>query len=163
MKLIRNSGNDRVVDELRKTLVAGGALDVASPAFSLFAFAELRDLLEQLHRVRLILPTANTADLGLLGSPADRAFRNRLLMLALARQCAQWIAKKAELRGTTTSIPQATIIATNPDHALDRVITGSCPFTTDGLGLTPGTQFSLIQCSEATNESTMLGSWFSYL
>ena len=163
MKLIRNSGNDRVVDELRKTLVAGGALDVASPAFSLFAFAELRDLLEQLHRVRLILPTGNTADLGLLGSPADRAFRNRLLMRALARQCAQWIAKKAELRGTTTSIPQATIIATNPDHALDRVITGNCPFTTDGLGLTPGNQFSLIQCSEATNESTMLGSWFSSL
>ncbi len=42
MKLIRNSGNDRVVDELRKSLVAGGTFDVASPAFSLFAFAELR-------------------------------------------------------------------------------------------------------------------------
>ena len=113
MKLIRNSGNERVVDELRKALVAGGTLDVASPAFSLFAFAELRDLLENLHRVRLIFPTTNAADLGLLGSPADRAFRNRLLMRALARQCATWISKKAELRGTTASIPQATIIASN--------------------------------------------------
>jgi len=163
MKLIRNSGNDRVVDELRKMLSAGGALDIASPAFSLFAFGELRELLFKFDRVRLILPNANATNLELLGTPVDRVFRNRLLIRALAQQCAKWISQKAELRSTMVSIPQATIIATNADSTLDRVITGNCPFTTDGLGLTPGNQFSLIQCSEAANESAMLRAWFCSL
>jgi hypothetical protein len=38
MKLINNTGSDRVIDELRQTLVPPSSLDLASPAFSLFAF-----------------------------------------------------------------------------------------------------------------------------
>lgn len=48
MELIKNSGSDRVIDELRQSLKPPASLDLASPAFSLFAFAELRDLLEKL-------------------------------------------------------------------------------------------------------------------
>ena len=44
MKLIKNSGNDRIIDELRKILTPQSSLDIATPAFSLFAFSELRDL-----------------------------------------------------------------------------------------------------------------------
>ena len=40
MKLIKNSGGDRVVDELRQCLAPNGTLDLATPAFSLFAFAD---------------------------------------------------------------------------------------------------------------------------
>ena len=56
MRLIRNTGNDRVIDELRQTLATSSSLAVASPAFSLFAFAELRDLLEKLETCRIVLP-----------------------------------------------------------------------------------------------------------
>jgi len=45
MRLIGNSGNDRVVDALRKVLPSAGRLDVASSEFSLFAYSEIRDLL----------------------------------------------------------------------------------------------------------------------
>jgi hypothetical protein len=41
MKLMKNSGNDRVVDALRESLGSHSALDVASSAFSLFAFGEV--------------------------------------------------------------------------------------------------------------------------
>ena len=37
-----------MIDELRQTLVPPSSFDLASPEFSLFAFAELRDLLEKL-------------------------------------------------------------------------------------------------------------------
>ena len=50
MKLIRNTGSDRVIDELRQTLTPPSSLDLASPAFSLFAFGELRDLLDILQQ-----------------------------------------------------------------------------------------------------------------
>ena len=63
-----------MIDELRQTLAPQSSLDLASPAFSLFAFAELREVLENLDTCRMVLPEANGADLGLTGSDNDRAF-----------------------------------------------------------------------------------------
>ena len=148
---------------LRQTLAPPSSLDLASPAFSLFAFAELRDLLEKLDACRVVLPATNGAELGLTGSDADRAFRNRLQLRWLARECAAWIKKKVELRGAPASLPQSILIAGKPNAELHRVITGNCAFTTEGLGVTPGNQFSLIQCSEKPEESAILGCWFANL
>ena len=50
MKLIKNTGNDRVVDELHTCFVPQSNLDIASPSFSLFAYAEVRCMLEKLDR-----------------------------------------------------------------------------------------------------------------
>ena len=100
---------------------------------------------------------------GLTGSENDRAFRNRLQLRWLARECAAWIKKKVELRGAPALLPQSILIAGKPESELQRVITGNCAFTTEGLGLTPGNQFSLIQCSEKPEESAVLGSWFTGL
>ena len=163
MKLIKNTGSDRVIDALRQTLAPPSSLDLASPAFSLFAFAELRDLLEKLDACRVVLPATNGGELGLTGTDTDRAFRNRLQLRWLARECGAWIKKKVELRGAPALLPQSILIAGKPDSELHRVITGNCAFTTDGLGITPGNQFSLIQCSEKPEESAILGSWFTSL
>ena len=43
MKLIKKAGSDRVIDELRRLLAARSGLDILTPAFSLFAFGELRE------------------------------------------------------------------------------------------------------------------------
>lgn len=163
MKLIKNTGNDRVIDELRTCLVPRSNLDIASSAFSLLAYAEVRSLFEKLERCRLVIPVTEDVNLGLLGSESDRPFRNHLQTRWLARNCSEWIQKKAEVRGAPTYLPQSTIIAGEPDAAKQTIITGNCPFTTDGLGLTPGNQFSLIQCAEGPEESAMLGSWFTAL
>lgn len=163
MKLIKNTGSDRVIDELRQTLAPPSSLDLASPAFSLFAFAELRDLLEKLDACRVVFPASNGEELGLNGSDADRAFRNRLQLRCLARECCTWVKKKVELRAASTLLPQSMLIARKPESAFHRVITGTCAFTTEGLGVTPGNQFSLIQCSEKPEESAILGAWFTSL
>jgi len=41
MKLIRNTGTDRVIDLLRPQLTAGRQCDIVTPAISLFAFSAL--------------------------------------------------------------------------------------------------------------------------
>jgi len=146
MKLIKNTGNDRVMDALRSGLSTTSKLDIATPAFSVFAFAEFTTQLQCLSACRLVLPDSSQTDLELLGSDADRAFRNQLTARWLARQCADWLAHRVEVRNTQTALPQSSLIAT--DAALSRAIIGHCPFTTDGLGLTPGNPLSLIQCSE---------------
>ena len=160
MKLIKNTGKDRVIDALRAGLTATSKLDIATPAFSIFAFAELAAQLQALASCRLLLPVAQS-DLQLLGSEADRPYRNQLTTRCLARRCAEWIASRSEVRQTNSLLPQSSLIASDTDPALNRAITGQCPFTTNGLGLTPGNPFSLIQCSESPSECATLQAWFS--
>ena len=67
------------------------------------------------------------------------------------------------MRGASALLPQSMLIAGKPESETQRVITGNCPFTTEGLGVTPGNQFSLIQSSEKAEESALLGAWFMSL
>jgi hypothetical protein len=163
MRLVKNTGTDRVIDELRRSLLPPSSLDLASSEFSLFAYAELRELLDKLDACRIVLPNAEGEELGLTGSNADRAFRNRLQLRWLARECSAWIRKKAELRIAPGRLPQSILIGGVPASEKQRVITGNCAFTTEGLGITPGNQFGLIQCSEKPEESAVLGCWFTSL
>lgn len=164
MKLIRNSGTERVADELRQYLTSDTTLSIATPAFSLFAFGELQQQLTRLASVQLALPAVGLSDLNLLGTAADRSLRNRLQTRWLAQQCAKWLEKKAEVRRAAGPIPQATLITANPkDVKNQRVLTGACAFTTEGLGLTPGNQFGLIQSSESAADFELLAEWFGQL
>lgn len=163
MKLIKNTGDNRVIDEVRAALGPQSELDIATPAFSLFAFAEARELLEKIARCRLVIPTLLGNAPQLFGGDADRPFRNRLNTQALARQLAAWVEKKVELRGAPMPLPQSLLAIGNSADLPARVLTGHCAFTTDGLGITPGNQFSLIQCAESKEECAVLSSWFDSL
>ena len=163
MKLIPNAGNDRVIDELRARLAGDSTLDIASSAFSLFAFAEIRGLLETLDRCRFVLPACDVGELKHLGSERDRPFRNRLMARWLARKCGDWISRKVDVREVPGSLPQCVWITGHSEPDRCRVINGNCPFTTEGLGLTSGNQFNLFQLSEHENEWSMFGSWFNTL
>lgn len=57
MKLIRNSGSDRVIDLIKLHLGPGNQLDFITPKFSLFAFEQLRSILFELGGTQLILPS----------------------------------------------------------------------------------------------------------
>lgn len=78
MKLLRNSGTDRVLDELCRYLDKDDALDYVSRGFFLPAFREIAQFLQELRTCRLILQDTSAADLGLYGGDADRATRNKL-------------------------------------------------------------------------------------
>ncbi|MBF0181445.1 MAG: helicase [Magnetococcales bacterium] len=163
MRLIRNIGADRVVDELRKVLVSASGLDIATPMFSLFAFAELRELLERLGRCRMALPNATGMELGLLGSEADRALRNRLQTHLLARQCMAWIGKKVDLRVSGNRLAQSAMVIHHPEAARQRGITGECFLTTYGIGIASENPFSLVQCADDPQEIALLSTWFQSL
>lgn len=55
MRLIKNVGADRVLDQLQPQLPAGAKVDVASDGLSLFAFDELSRLLTAAGPTRLLL------------------------------------------------------------------------------------------------------------
>jgi SNF2 family DNA or RNA helicase len=168
MKFISNAGTDRVLDFLRPALKAEYRLDMVSPAFSVFAFSEVLNDLPQLSQARLVIPpdTGNPTtgidglQLGLLGSAADRAKRNKLQAPWLARQLAHWVHNKADVRHSSGPIPQGTVVMRDAQGQALQAALGSFAFSSEGLGITPGNPLSLIQASETPAEAQLLSQWF---
>ena len=163
MKLLKNQGSERVIDEMRASLSVGGGLDAAIPAISLFAYGELRDALRRLSESRLVLPLAHTNTQTLLGSDLDRSYRNQLSAHHLARDFAEWLRKSVQVKTAPGLLPQAILVAKNADGSPTSIISGNCPLTTDGLGITPANQFSLVQATETPQECQLLAMWFTHL
>ena len=159
VKLVRNIGVDRVIDLIRPGIGKERQLDVVSPVLSLFAFAELVRELDELPRCRLVLPSVDS-ELGILGSAADRAHRNRLQSRWLARRLIWWLREKTEVRRTPGSVPQGAFILRDATAHPLQALLGSLSFSTEGLGLTPGNPMNLIQASETPEEAALLGQWY---
>ena len=159
MRIVSNTGTDRVVDLIEPWLRSGHQIDLASEALSLHAFGELAEKLFRIANARLVLPP-DDSELSLFGSDADRASRNRLQGLWLARRCADWIEKKVEVRRADRPIPQGAILLRDGEGRPQQAVLGSFSFSTDGLGLAPGNPLNLIQASETAEESEQLRQWF---
>ena len=159
MRIIANTGTDRVVDLIQPWLRPDHQMDLASESFSLHAFGELADKLLRMAKVRLVLPPSE-AELSLFGSEADRAARNRLQGRWLASRCADWVEKAAEVRRADRPVPQGAVVLRNGDGNPRQAVLGSFSFSTDGLGLAPGNPLNLIQASETSEESERLSGWF---
>ncbi|MBI5888077.1 MAG: hypothetical protein HZB82_05120 [Deltaproteobacteria bacterium] len=159
MKLVRNTGTERVVDLIRPWFNSGNQLDLVTPALSLFAFGEMLADITKLSKARLLLPPEDT-ELAFIGSAPDRTARTRLQTRWLAKCLAQWLLDKADVRRARGAVPQGAIVLRNGDAHPLKVILGSLAFSTDGLGITPGNPLSLIQTSEAPDEAALLSQWF---
>ncbi len=160
MRIVPNAGTDRTVDLLRAWLQPGTAIDVITPELSLFAFAELRLLLQATAAARLIVPDERT-DLRLTGSTGDRAARNRLNAHWIAGQAADWLEGHAQVLAARSAVSQGAVIVRGQDGDPRHALLGATPFTTDGLGVAPGNPLSLIQATEDPSESVALGNWFN--
>ena len=159
MRLVRNSGTDRVIDLIRPLLTSGSQLDAVTPAFSLFAFAEVQSALARISSSRFLLP--KTADgLEALGSSADRGARNRLQTRWLANQLAKWLEEIADVRSTGGPVPQGAFVLRDGNGRASKAMLGSLAFSTDGLGVAPGNPMSLIQATEAAEEAESIAQWF---
>ena len=159
MRLVANTGTERVADLVQPWLRPGHQMDLASESLSLHAFGELAEKLLRMAGVRLVLPPED-AQLNLFGSDADRAARNRLQGRWLARRCADWVEKTAEVRRADRPVPQGAVVLRDGDGSPRQAVLGSFSFSTDGLGLAPGNPLNLIQASETSQESERLGRWF---
>ena len=159
MKILRNAGNDRALDHLRRWLESGSALDVVSPSFSLFAFAELRELISKVERSRLLLGDIGGVASTLFGGESDIAFRGRLQGRWLASLAAEWIRSRVEVRHAPKSPPQS-LIYVGRTAAGPSALIGSCSFTTEGLGVTPAERLGLVQATDSADEAAAYADWF---
>ncbi len=169
--LLDNKTNGRVGPTLRRYLQQGARLSCISSALSVYAFAALQSELACLSDVRLLLappPTPGTgggqpnaeAIPGLVGSDADRRLRNTLNLAHTARQCAQWLEKRARIRRASSPVPQNLFHIQNPSGQ-SVAIHGSSNFTTSGLGFAPSNGFDMNTLTDAAEPTQGLLAWFN--
>lgn len=178
MKLITNSGNDRVIDALRSSITETSRVDLAVSEVSLFAFGELKSSLEKSKGSRLVLPQPTAAptssparpahgesgeECQLLGGAAERPFRNRLESVWLARRLEAWVRRSVDVQFLPGQLPQSAILVRDDEGRAQSALLGACPLTTEGLGLTPGNRFGLVQVTENKPEAENLALWFDRL
>jgi hypothetical protein len=159
MRLLRNSGTDRGIDRLREWITQGTGVDLVSPSFSLWAFAEVKDALDRAGPCRLLLGELGSITPALLGGDADIIFRGQLQGRWLARLAADWISKRAEVRLARKAPPQSLVLLHGKAQPRQAII-GTCSFTTEGLGMTPSGRLGLVQATDTDTEASAFAEWF---
>jgi hypothetical protein len=160
MRLVPNSGTDRVVDVLRAAMSRGARADIVTAGLSVFGFEELASVLSRMDECRVILPGDDATELSLLGADADRPARNRLQTRWLAKRLIEWVNDRVEVRSAHSAVPQgAFVVRDSAGNPIDALL-GALELSTPGLGLTPGNPMSLIQASETATDARLLGDWF---
>lgn len=158
--LLDNKSQGKVGAVISKKLSADRAeLAILSSKFSIYGFAKLNKQLSKIQKLRLAIPeSTNRETADLIGSTADRKFRNQLNITLVARACAAWLEKKADIRGVTTPISQNLFHIKSANQTT--AISGSSPFTSSGLGFTPAMGHEMNTCFENGNECDSLLEWF---
>ena len=158
MKLIPNSGTERALDELRTWHTDKTPINIMSPCFSVHAFDEVADQFEKAADFRLILGNDEVVAHGLFGGPNETAMRAKLKGRWLAKRASAWLKKSADVRQVQSTPPQSLIVA---GHLGSRkALLGSCSFSTEGLGITPGTELGIVQVAETDAEAESFAKWF---
>lgn len=119
MKVFDNI-KDIVRDDLKQTIKRDSKVSIAAACFSMYAYKELKTQLEQIEEFRFIFtsPTFITEkaekqkrefyiprlgrESSLYGTEFEIKLRNEMTQRAVARECAEWIRRKATFKSNTT-------------------------------------------------------------
>lgn len=117
---IFNNVTDIVRDDMAENIKKGSKVSIAAACFSMYAYKELKKQLEEVDEFRFIFtsPTFVTEKVNkqkrefyiprigreqsLYGTEFEIKLRNEMTQKAIARECAEWIKRKAVFRSNTT-------------------------------------------------------------
>ena len=179
MKLIDNI-NELLGDDLRQTITPHSKLKIAASCFSIYAFAELKEQLESIDSLEFIFTSPTfvpdeVTDSGrkvrrefhipkaerersFYGSEFEIQLKNKLTQRAIARECADWMRRKATFRSNRTKAPmqQFACVMTGNEQAVYQPLHG---FTAVDLGYQQGDAVSnfVTKVEDAPTTSQFIG------
>lgn len=119
MKIIDNI-TETVCDDMARSITRGSKVSIAAACFSMYAYNELKKQLESVGELRFIFtsPTFVTEraekakrefyiprfnrEQSLYGTEFEIKLRNEMTQKAIAKECADWIRKKAKFKSNST-------------------------------------------------------------
>ena len=168
--LLDNKGQGKVGDALGKSIQADAHLSIVSGLFSIYGYAVLKNQLSQIDALRLLIPLNDGDSMlatdkqplqmaSVTGDKGDRRFRNSLNLTQIARECAEWLKQKADIKAVSLPVFQNLFHIENADGS-SIAIHGSSPFTSSGLGFTPSRGYEMNTYFTTAPETTSLLNWF---
>ncbi|MCW5961019.1 MAG: DEAD/DEAH box helicase family protein [Pyrinomonadaceae bacterium] len=146
-------------DDLQQTLKPGARLKIAASCFSIYAFEALKTELESVDSLEFVftsptfipdevtdkirrerrefhIPKAER-ERSFFGTEFEIQLKNKLTQRAVARECAEWMRKKAKFRSNRSKSPMQQLACVQSD-AKDTVYMPLQGFTAVDLGYQPG-------------------------
>ena len=143
-----------VKDDMECTITKGSKVSIAAACFSMYAYKELKKQLNSVDEFRFIFtsPTFTTErtsksqrefyipritrENSLYGTEFEIKLRNEMTQKAIAKECAQWISKKATFKSNITSENMVGFMTVNGDEQV--VYMPMNGFTTVDIGCDRG-------------------------
>ena len=159
--------NDTVRDDLRAEIKRGSRVSVAAACFSMYAYQELKKQLESVETFRFIFTSPTfvkekaekqkrefyiprlSRETSLCGTEFEIKLRNEMTQRAIAKECADWIRRKAKFKSNTTG-ENMTGFVTVDAGSEQTAYTPLTGFTTVDIGCERGNNtYNMVNCVEA--------------
>ncbi|MGN8761457.1 helicase-related protein [Oribacterium sp. HCP3S3_B9] len=165
MKVLDNITNT-VRDDLREEIKRGSRISVAAACFSMYAYQELKKQLESVEEFRFIFTSPTfveekaekqkrefyiprlSRETSLYGTEFEIKLRNEMTQRAIAKECADWIRRKARFKSNTTGENMMGFMTVDAKDA-QTAYAPMAGFTTVDLGCERGNNtYNLVNCME---------------
>lgn len=138
-----NQGRGNVGDFLKEKIQEGSKLSIVSAYFTIYAYEQLKEKLQNISYLNFLFGEprfVKSLDPDKIDTKAFKiedeklALKNRLQQKAIAKECADWIQRKVDIK----SIKQANLLHGKMYHidnnGIEKALVGSSNFTVSGLG-----------------------------
>lgn len=158
---ILDNVSEIVRDDLKTVLNKGSRVSIAAACFSIYAYQELKNELENVEELRFIFTSPTfvkektskasrefyiprlTREKCLYGTEFEVKLRNELTQKAIAKECSNWISRKAVFRSNVTQEQMMSFMTV--DESTYMPING---FTTVDLGCERGNEWGSEEAEE---------------
>ena len=166
MKILDNITNT-VCDDLRVEIKRGSKIAIAASCFSMYAYKELKKQLENVEEFRFIFTSPTfvkekaekqkrefyiprlSRENSLYGTEFEIKLRNEMNQRAIAKECADWIRRKAKFKSNTTGENMMGFMTVDAKDAQIAYMPMS-GFTTADIGCERGNNtYNMVNCMEA--------------
>lgn len=138
-----NQGRGKVGDFLKEKIQQGSKLSIVSAYFTIYAYEQLKEQLNNINHLNFLfgeprfiksLDSSRTDSKSFKIEDEKLALSNRLQQKSLAKECAEWIQEKVDIK----SVKQANFLHGKMYHinnnGIEKALVGSSNFTVSGLG-----------------------------
>jgi len=159
--------NNTVRDDLRAEIKRGSRVSVAAACFSMYAYQELKKQLESVETFRFIFTSPTfvkekaekqkrefyiprlSRETSLYGTEFEIKLRNEMTQRAIAKECADWIRRKARFKSNTTGENMTGFMTLDAGSAQTAYMPVA-GFTTVDIGCERGNNtYNMVNCMEA--------------
>jgi SNF2 family DNA or RNA helicase len=157
--------NDTVRDDLRVEMKRGSKVSVAAACFSMYAYQELKKQLESVDEFRFIFTSPTfvqekaekqkrefyiprlSRETSLYGTEFEIKLRNEMNQRAIAKECADWIRRKAKFKSNITGENMQGFMTVDAGNDAQMAYMPLSGFTTVDIGCERGNNISnMVNC-----------------